>query len=464
MKVNWARILIPIAMSLSPCAFGNPFDVGTFTTMRELEAIGEEAGEFGRFGLDADVYAKSARDFSDLRVLDEEGREVPVVVREKTEAEMGERWVATESEVVALDEKEGGAVEIVVRRPEKMDAAIEGISIRTALRDFEKAVVVEGSGDGVTWERLAGPVSIYDYHRYLDNVRSTRIRFGRSDHDQFRIRIEAAVEAVDSPVVKMIRESRSGVPFSETEHVAMQRRSFTMEGIDVLSVETDTLREATVTEQYEVADLEIIHDRDEGTTVATFSSGRVPLWAVVVSTDSKYHDRRVKVEGAPDGQEPEWVAVAETVIRSRAEVGGGESYDLRVGGGRRFSRIRVTVENGDSPPLKGLGFTVKGIAHEGVFHRARGSRHRLYYGSEAMKLPDYDIARVLDALSSVPTKTFALGIPEENPKFSGEGIVGDGVPGKAVLVTVIVVVALFLIVLVARMAGAVERATGPGAE
>ena len=182
MRTIYFLLLALVCMGGQCWADTHSLDVTRYAVKRDLVVAEEGFGEFGVFRLDAEIFAQSADGFSDLRVIDDEGSEVPLVVRVRKGSKTRVRWVAAATEVSTFDTGSEGSLEIVVKRPDTVKAAIEGFSIRTRLLDFEKSVVVEGSDDGEVWEQLGEPSVIYDYSRFLNNVRKTRVSFELSSH------------------------------------------------------------------------------------------------------------------------------------------------------------------------------------------------------------------------------------------------------------------------------------------
>lgn len=79
------------------------------------------------------------------------------------------------------------------------------------------------------------------------------------------------------------------------------------------------------------------------------------------------------------------------------------------------SQWRITIDNGDDPPLELKSVRLEMIQRKLCFHAAAGASYRLYYGDAALAAPRYDYARLFVAEKTPVVAT--LGPEEANPEF-----------------------------------------------
>ena len=148
-------------------------------------------------------------------------------------------------------------------------------------------------------------------------------------------------------------------------------------------------------------------------TVLTLDFGwrRLPVDELRVSATSPSYDRPAFVEASNDGRS--WrMAAANNVSRFKGSMPGPIlATDVRA----RF--LRVTIDNGDDPPLAGLEATATSRSHALVFQSGRPLPYRIVYGSPGLQAPNYEFARIPFAPTRA-TATGTLGTEQLNPAFA----------------------------------------------
>jgi hypothetical protein len=84
---------------------------------------------------------------------------------------------------------------------------------------------------------------------------------------------------------------------------------------------------------------------------------------------------------------------------------------------RTAKRIRVTVENGDDPPLPALHLTPMSVQRRLYFDPRGKSALELYYGDPKLETPSYDYKKFFQPASDAPVAQ--LGAASANPQFTG---------------------------------------------
>jgi hypothetical protein len=144
---------------------------------------------------------------------------------------------------------------------------------------------------------------------------------------------------------------------------------------------------------------------------STFAGGvldlhyRVPVEEVRLSADTPRYARRFRIQTV-DG-----VTVADgRLVRT------GAPHETVVPLGLRVRRLRIVIENGDNPPLRGLH--VAAYAHPRIIIVEGGHPRplRLYYGA-SIRAPEYDYAR-LPLPRNTHALVAALGPERANPQYA----------------------------------------------
>jgi hypothetical protein len=366
------------------------------------------------FAFDPEVFKAVDRLDRDLRLYDGSDVEIAFVSRIKKAPSTNilERKVPVL--LKALDEDPDGRVEIMITRTNEVP--VEALEFNTRLRNFEKNVSVYGCDDGVSWVLLADRQPIFDYQRYLD-LRNTRVPLKSSLFKHYRIEVDRLSESKQSPLTQIIQESRSGVPFSKQEQLSFTQVDFRIDGVKLIHREAEVKLSDPVIREYPVAQFAVTQKPEKQQTVVAFAAGRAPLSKLVLETTSDNFSRTVTVEGTDDDEH--WQRLASSRI-TRVAVGAfrKDEREISLGSVRRYSNLRVTIDDGDSQPLAVTGVIAKGPVWEGVFFPEERTGLKLLYGAKDCPAPRYDIAQVLSQAPYSETTRFTLGPQRPNPVFS----------------------------------------------
>ena len=129
--------------------FAKSADLGNFPYVKNLAPENNSEHALGSFRLDLDVFDKSSADFSDLRIIDDTGTEIPFLIRAVT----GSGAIIT-NRVVDFDQKQDNRKTIIEFKSRR--EPVRGIKIFTAEPNFSRQVLVEGqdsSGNYRTYMR-----------------------------------------------------------------------------------------------------------------------------------------------------------------------------------------------------------------------------------------------------------------------------------------------------------------------
>lgn len=443
------RRLTPAALVLAPLlALGAP-GPDDFPFSRDLQGVAAGRTEVVSVVLDAPVMAASADEFRDLRVLDDRGLEVPCAVEKVTTNATRVVRRAVASRAVALKELPGNRIEAEFELTEEGGRA-DGFDIRTPLRDFVRAVTVEGSADGATWRPLVAAAEILDYTRYLD-VRRTEVALPAGDCRRFRISIANASVDRAQPLVRLVRQRGGSDAGAETQTQEMLRTPFRIDSVAFWRNETVVERSREIGRSWDLPAPARAELGPEKATEFTLDTGRRPMNRLTLATDTKNFSRHgtVLVPSVENGVTG-WRDFASGRLVSVDLPGYAElalSIDFPE---QRAGQIRVKVSNGDNPPLAAVKFSATGPVYRLLMLAETGRIYRLFYGAPEMKAPAYDLAAVLAPVrQGLQPAEWAMGPPETRGAYRAKGG-ASWINHPAVLTGAIILAALVLLGILAR--------------
>ena len=313
----------------------------------------------------------------DLRLYDDAGNEVPYVIeRLLPRPKVVQR---AKSFQVSL-----GASTTVITIETGLAQPVDGVTLETPASGFIKAVLIEGSSDGRSWQTLARGQPVF---RQPSGVGHLHLSFPPAGLRWLRLTVD---------------DQRS-LPVPVTGALVF--------GADAEPVPTEWM-------------LVGIAERDEnpGETRLALSLGAANLSvaSVQIETGEPLFTRRVTL-AVPE--------VSEDAVREQT-VGQGVVYRVAVEGQPASSKLSVPLENlvrsrelllliqnDDSPPLPVTAVRVeRRPVYLAFLARAPGAYH-LLAGNSHCAAPRYDLAALGMNLQSVPVLPFKLPPPSDNPNY-----------------------------------------------
>ena len=278
---------------------------------------------------------------------------------------------------------------------------IEGVELRTSVRDFDKLVRIETSDDGVRYQALGPDQPFYDYSR-VEAERRT-VTFSPTTARYLRIRVMDYPEGSPPPGTVV----EGGLIPGDGEHA---RRRIRIERFSALAGDSVQASEPLVES---VSPLESSR-REEGTR--TIVEGRFDpekfrcLRAEIVS--KLPFARSIEFYGSVDGKK--FLALGKCFgCRFSAGEEGGVVVELPVDG-RRFEYYRIEVENGGKPPLDEIRL-LAGAERSRIVFESGEPELILFYGGDSAVV--YAESRAEGVCAS-----YSAGPEEPNPRYETGGI------------------------------------------
>jgi len=360
------------------------FDPEAWRFVRAVEVPEGTAAGHVRLPLDPHVWDRAAGpDLRDLRVVRGEADEVGYALYAPEEPQPGREKRAARVLNVA---KRGGEASQLVLDLGPEPAVTNRVRIETPADNFRCAVTVEGSDDREAWKTVRDDAAVFAFTGEVTK-RFTEVSFRDA---RFRyLRVVVAAPAGGEPI-----DLAGATVWQEVEPAPLQ---------------VPLLVERPVEARTEVA--------LERRTRYTLDLGarHLPVARVTFETADENFQRPVQVEVSDDKKA--WRPAGGGVLfRYRTERYCREQMTATFD--EAFGRyVRVTVRNGDDPPLAVSAIVVHGRPRYVCFPLEAGRRHRLAYGNLDARAAQYEYAGVFRHIDRSAAVEGRLGRVEMNPRF-----------------------------------------------
>lgn len=450
MRVNKPIMVSLIVFGLCGVAVSGSTDIGHFPLMKELKA--PEAGnrKIASFVLDEDILAATDDNYFNLRISDDKGLEIPFLVRCKRQIKSVVQEYNVPMKTIAFEPLSSNRIEVILEKDEKELERLPGVIVfSTRHRNYEKQVTVYASHDRSSWELVAENRPIFDYSKYID-VWNNRVEIKPAPYLYYKIEISNISESQQSPLTKIIRETRGGDLFKEVEKTSFRKEDFRIEKIEFLEKKQSMTRTEEVTRLYSVNNFVIVNRPREQETIVTFDTFRSPVRSLAILTGVPNFSRSLRVEGSDEDKDKKgWRHITSGAI-SRISAGEfkQERTTIKFDRPSRYKHYRITVRNLDSPPLDISGVEAKGETYEALFFCDQSRNYHVLYGAQDADSPCYDIAAVLREAEAADTDIYSLGEQKANPSYGPAR--GFRVDGRKLLIPAVLLMVITLAWLIAR--------------
>jgi len=344
--------------------------------------------------LDEDIFAETHDGFPDLRILDQDGTEVPFLLEKQ------QRSIATYvddgigTEVLSLKEQPDNSIEVSVRlvQEENRPKVPTWLELLTPLRNYEKRISVWGVTAQGESSLLAEQLPVFDYSRYMD-VRNNRIDLVSMEKcfPLYRVVVGDVTDVKTSALVQLTRSARHGATNSEMIRTVLRRREFR---IDRLRFGRSARREGPpvpvqVSRTIRLLSA-VVNDKAKSTEIL-LATDRQPLTGFRFITASRnfVRDMEVEVEQTEQVSSP-WHSIGNGTIRDISFRNVQQQHKEVSFPETRAGTYRVTIQNQDSPPLEITSVEGVGPVYRAILLVSPGSMYHMIYGSKIAEPPHYD--------------------------------------------------------------------------
>jgi len=337
--------------------------------------------------LDEHVFANSQPEWSDVRVLDGAGRQVPRVIQAERDYTFEERHTTREAKLKSLEQLPEGGLAVVCEIERTNAVSLTQVRVSSPLRNYEQTVTVYVPGPGNTWRQVRTPEPLFDYSRFAD-VRKETVDLPWLTNRTFKLVIGQADDKVFSSYTSLTEENDGGMTTQRTfKRYSVETRPFRIDAISFRDTERAAVADKQRVERITVSDPVVTEDAERKMTVLTCAAGRWPVVGLALNPDQQNFERKVTVEcPAPGG----WRLIGNGQLSRSRLPGMKPSERVEIGLAEvRADRLRVQVRNDDNTPLT---FGKEGVAllrqaYSAMFIAEKGERYRLVYGNPEVKGP-----------------------------------------------------------------------------
>ena len=357
------------------------------------------------FALTPAVFDLAREDLADLRVAAETGEEAPYVLRaaeDKTES------VRLEVRLYNRTYISGKQSSVTVDFGSKV--LKNRIEVETPGMDFRRRVLVEGSDDGQSWQKVREGAFLFRIGAHAAGWKYDKSLVALPENDQRYLRV-TVYNAPDDPQRVEIQDVRTWRRVHEPAQSAP---------VPLLSVQVEENEKEHATD-----------------IVLDLGCRNLPLHELTLKFADANFFRPVRVEGrnreerviqtrAEDGpprekvvEEP-WHLIKKGVLyRYSSGASPDESLTVPLRGARQ-RYLRVRIQNADDPPLSFDGASVTRLLYHVAFQPKCEGPYALYFGDSRARPPRYDIVHYIGRLRDEGTAGAALGQVTANPDFRRE--------------------------------------------
>jgi hypothetical protein len=337
--------------------------------------------------LDEQVWKNARRDLGDLRLYSGQ-QEVPYALM----VESGSRENDNKEVSVLQQSVVGGKTQFLIDMTGV--AEYDHIGLRLATKNFVAHARVEGQDDlhGKDWALLGEPI-LYDLSK--ENLGGNSVlRLPLSTYKYLRVTIDGPVKPAD--IVGASSEFR-------------QEQKAVWRNVGGTPIFAELPAGAARGDASRVA--------RKGTELTFTVPENVPVNRVTFDIDPAQLNfrRSVQVEGDKDAYIGSGEIDRVHMVRQGQKID-TDDYDVSfsaVG----HKEIKVTIDNGDDPPLKIKSARLQQLEHRLYFDAPASGPLTLYYGDEKLDQPVYDYAKLfLLAKDAAPAK---LGAEQANAAYTG---------------------------------------------
>ncbi len=380
--------LFPLLWLLSlPCIAANPQTV--YSRAVSFSEPGQP--QLLAIQLDNAIYAHSAADFRDLRLLDQNGVETPYLLQKVASRQTVTQRIASPSEPAKLEKSGDQGIVLTVALSRDAQPA-DGFSLITGQRDFEYDLAVQGSNDGQIWQTVLEHAAIFDYSRYMQFANHDVSLPGNS-YRWFKIRIAQAAQSRATDILQLTRTLQGEQEQQRSEAVQVIREPLHIERIEFWHQHSETQVQAEQSFEYPLTDYQIIEDREHKLSLVDIHAQRQPLTAIQLKAITPLYSRRAELQiQQSTGLDKRMQTLASAALESVKFRDFQREQNRIQFPMQRQTHYRLVIANQDNPPLQISDLTGSGPGYQVLFLPQPGSQYELRYGDESQQFPRYDTA------------------------------------------------------------------------
>ena len=385
MRRRFLYAVLPLAgaaLGVSSLAADLP---GVWRSWRYTRTIEQaRGGALNYITLDRAAFSHSENRLADLRVIDDEGKEIPYAMLSQIRRPLEPVKLSSAVRENSFVPKE--FTQVVVDLGEKTGFH-NNLRVRTPETDFINWVEVAASDDAHVWRivNARAPISRFNKESLEGNQ---TVRYSENNARYLRVRIQ------------------------ETQH------PFQVADIEVFS------SPAANNEAAAEDGIQVVHalapDANGGDSLTQWTmdplGGNIPISRFTFESSQREFYRAVRILTSSDGKEWQFAGGGELhryVFNGVSQ----ESLSVPCNENGGSSHWRVEVLNGNDAPLSDVRLSVLMPQRFVLFHGAAGHSYRVLYGNSRATAPDYDLVRTLQIPAAETMPHPGLGTEEVTSNY-----------------------------------------------
>jgi len=356
--------------------------------------------KYCKLTLTPDIYNAARLDLADIRILDDNGGQVPYVLAKPKDITQSVKYSPA---IINRSTGENNAAMVTLDFGKQV--VKNRIEVQTGGNNFRRSVRVEGSNDNIEFFTVVETAYVF---AITPRRRFSRIDLPANDYRYVRISVAPMAEETESPVIENVLASKYESKLAQRQPVKMSQLQHSEDEKTKSSIYIYDLayRQLPITEiELEVADNAFyryvtLEGRDTTTRKVRIDS-----------EDNRQRFREVEVE---------WKRIIGETIYRYPGVSGKKCEKLTLSispGTPVYKFLRLTISNYDDRPITLSSTSAQMIAHNIVFESQDGVAPVLYVGSQSAGMPRYDLSRLLSRPLEVQARKANLGDITNNPLF-----------------------------------------------
>lgn len=377
------KLIVLLALFLvGAVAFAETIDPNKFFYSANVNGPIKRNGLY-QLHIDEELIGKSAPDFHDVRLFDENKGEVPFVILDHR---LSGRDARTFPLKVSGFKEQDNSIEIIVKMP-GLPEVINEIFVETDDKDFQKKVVISGSNDSHNWVFIKND-AIFDFSSQV-NLRKTRLSIPESKYLYYQLRME---------------DSGSTVKAREDITLKYGKLDFRINGAAKRRIRInevygrDTTSMAEYSTQYDKKDIDNFtgkKDKD-GNTVIVFEA-QLPFDKMIFDISNPYYFRKIKIYGGNKNIDKDYKYLTDDYLYGFAISETTQKKCTIYYTSPKYKYYKVVVYNKNNPTLD-----VKRISLEwgrkNIFFIALNDakNYKLCFGNSEVGRPVYDLSNFIN--------------------------------------------------------------------
>ncbi len=396
-------LAVALAAALAESAVAAGGDMARWSHTAPIQVEGAPQKGVVEFTLKSEVFDLARPDLADLRVVSDTRQEAPYVLRATREKR---HKVPLQVRLYNRTYLSGRQSSVTVDFGQKVMK--NRIEVLTPGANFRRKVLIEGSDDGTTWQKVRDGAFLFRIGGGPGAASFDKNTITLPPNDQRYLRI-TVYNAPDDPERIDIRDLRAS-------HVVHERPE---------------------TAPVPILSSEVAHKEKEHATEITLDLGhrKLPLYEVQLRFGEANFFRRVSIAGrnskerivrtlVEDGSpreervEEPWSRIASGAVYRYSSGGSVEESLLIKLTDARYRYLRVRIDDGDDPPLRFEGAEINRLVYYLAFQPKWEGDYTLYVGNASARLPRYDIVHYIDRLRGEGVFPAEQGEVGPNPTFA----------------------------------------------